>query len=183
MLKRIDIENLLNLLNERLANENETRELVVCRGAALILNNYKKEETADIDILSSDKDELLKRLSLEIAKKNLGLRSDWLNSNAASFFKRHNPLPVGWEKRLVQSFKASHLTVKSLSEEDMLFSKICSHIDREMDEADMKELARTKELFENTVRKIVKLKKFQDTASTLIIGELRVRLGFDDDDQ
>lgn len=179
-MKRSDIEQLLKQLNDGLANINERRELVVCGGAALILSNFKKEETADIDILSPDKDVLLLRLSKEIAKTKTGIRTDWLNSNAASFFKEHNPLPSGWQDRLVETFKSTHLIVKALAPEDILFSKICSHIDREMDEDDIRELAKTKSIFECVVKRVSKLDRFKDTTSKIIIDELRVRLGFND---
>ncbi|MCO4794748.1 MAG: hypothetical protein KC493_13600 [Bacteriovoracaceae bacterium] len=180
-MKRADIDQLLERLNEKLTQEGEKRELVVCGGAALILSNYNKVETVDVDMVSPNKDELLQKLSKEVAKDLDGVRPDWLNSHAATFFENHNPLPENWEDRLVEIFEDSHLKVSALAPEDILFSKICSHIDREMDEEDIKELADTQDLFEKVVEQVVGLPKYKDQVSDLIIDELRTRLGFKDE--
>jgi hypothetical protein len=181
-MKRTVIQQLLQQLNMKLADINENRCLIICGGAALILSNYDKEETADIDLLSPSRDSLLKKLAEDIAKENHGLRPDWLNPHASIFFTKHNPLPAGWESRLVETFSGSHLQVRSLSPQDMLFSKICSHVERELDEDDIRALASSREMFDTAVLEMLKIDTFKNTTTQLIIDELKIRLGFSDDD-
>ncbi|HAZ14961.1 MAG: hypothetical protein A2X86_21525 [Bdellovibrionales bacterium GWA2_49_15] len=180
-MKREDINQLLQRLNEKLSDEGVTRELVVCGGAALLLSNYEREETMDVDMLRPDKDEVLQRLSKLVAEETGIARPDWLNSHSSVFF-RENPLPKGWEGRLRSGFRASHLEVKVLAPKDILFTKICAHIDREMDEQDIKVLAPTKEIFEEAVLQVTRLPQYRSEMTTVSLDVLRLKLGFADDE-
>ena len=180
-MKRPELNRLLNKLNSKLSQKGEKRKLILCGGAALILLNLEKVETVDVDLVDPSRDVLLQNLAKEIATDEKSIREDWLNSNASSFFKKHNPLPKNWEKRLDTVYESSHLTVKALSREDLLFTKICSHIDREMDEQDIKVLTHDEAMFNRAIEKVTKLKKYQNSIAKIIIAELRTRLGFDDE--
>jgi Nucleotidyltransferase of unknown function (DUF6036) len=179
-MKRERIIELLDMLNQKLQGEGIKKELVICGGAAMILSNYEREETQDVDVLKPDNDDVLKRLSKKVAEETGIVRSNWLNSDCTVFIKEH-PLPKDWEKRLLSKYKASNLKVLVLAPEDILFSKLCSHIDREMDEDDIRELVKNKEEFQKAVGVVLKLEKYQNPLAVAIIEELRIRLGFDNE--
>lgn len=176
-MKRERILELLDKLNQKLRDEGIKKKIVICGGAAMILSNYEREETQDVDILKPENDDVLKRLSKDVANETGVLRSNWLNSDCTIFMREH-PLPKGWEKRILNKYKASNLKVLVLAPEDILFTKLCSHIDREMDEDDIRELVKNKEEFQIAVNKIFKLKKYQNSLTEAIIDELRIKLGF-----
>lgn len=179
-MKRENIVELLDRLNRKLHEKGLKKEVVVCGGAAMILSNYKREETQDVDILKPENDKVLMKLSREVADENKVIRANWLNSDCTVFMKEH-PLPRGWEKRLISKYNASNLKVFVLASEDILFSKLCSHIDREMDEDDIRELVKTEEEFRRAITKVLKLEKYQNSLAMAVIEELEVRLGFNDE--
>jgi len=167
-------------LNQKLVEANERKEIVICGGAAMILGQHNREETQDVDMLRPDKDQLLQKLSREIAIETGSIRPDWLNSNCSAFIFEY-PLPENWEDRLVVKLSSSHLVVKSLCDEDLLFTKICAHVDREMDEEDVRLLAQDKRMFLKSVDQVLQLKRYQSLETEMIIDELKIRLGFDDE--
>lgn len=63
-----------------------------------------------------------------------------------------------------------------------MHSKICAHIDREMDEEDIGELAQDKELFKKVSKQVLGKKRFKNEQARIIIQELEVRLGIFDED-
>ena len=146
----------------------------------MILCNYQKDETQDIDMLRPSNDQLLQRLSKKMAKQTVGLRENWLNSDSAVFLT--GSFPSGWEKRVVECFRGTHLVVKSVGPEDMLYSKICAHIDREEDEEDIKELTQSKELFLKVSGEVLKMRQYRNDLSKVLVEELKIRLGFNDED-
>lgn len=174
-----DITKHIERINEELALLNENREMVVCGGAAMLFGSYNKDTTQDIDLLKPVKDPVLKDISKKLAREFEHLRDNWLNSDSSSFLI--DSLPKNWELRVEEKFKGSHLKVLSLCRKDLLYSKLCAHIDREMDEDDIRELVNGDVLlFEKISSEILQTKRFGRKLGKSIIDELKITLGLGD---
>jgi hypothetical protein len=175
-----DIRKYIERIDEELALLNESRELVVCGGAAMLFGNYNKASTQDIDMLKPVKDPVLKEISKKLAKEFEHLRDNWLNSDSSSFLS--DSLPRDWELRLEERFTGSHLRVLSLGREDLLYSKLCAHIDREMDEDDIRELVKGDlAMFKRISTEVLQTKRFGGVLGQTIVDELKIKLELGDE--
>jgi hypothetical protein len=138
----VDINKALALLGTYLERKELQRELVVGGGAAItLLGHARVLGTRDIDIVGSKIDEELKNGAHFVAEE-LGLLPNWLNESATAFNDRY---PEGWIKRIKLVFESENLIVHAVCREDMLYSKICSELDRGFDYDDIVTLFPTKD--------------------------------------
>ncbi len=129
----IDVIQTLDILDNHLHDNNQTREFIVCGGSAMILMNLSERPTLDVDMMAPEIDNVLKKASLYVADQ-LGLRDDWLNSSAQAF---RDYLPSEWESRKVHVYSGKSLQVYSLCRADLLILKIFAEIERETDIQDI----------------------------------------------
>ena len=146
----VETENLLNAraidkalkrLNSRMVyGEVAPVEIVVCGGAALIVNKLVSRSTRDVDIvalahsrganveLSREKllPEEIRRLVAEIGIE-LGIREDWLNFGPSRLLKFG--LPAGLTTRLKKKSYGPCLTVHFISRLDQVHFKIFAAMD------------------------------------------------------
>ena len=142
----VDINKALTLLSSYLERKDLQREMVVGGGAAItLLGHARVSGTRDIDIVGSALDEELKNGAHFVAEE-LGLLPNWLNESATAFNDRY---PEGWIKRIKLVFESKNLIVHAVCREDMIYSKICSELDRGFDYDDIVTLLPTEEELAN----------------------------------
>jgi hypothetical protein len=98
--------------------------LIMGGGGAMILAHDYPLATSDVDALPkgiefSDIDASIKDIAQE-----LQLPPDWMNPYFSTFVYT---LPADYEKRLIEVYKGTQLTVKALGAEDMLILKCFAH--------------------------------------------------------
>jgi len=108
-------------------------EGVVIGGVALLLIHVINRATNDVDILSPEIPEEIKKASIEFAKKNPNLSlnpKEWFNNGPYSL-KRD--LPQGWRDRVQKVFKGKSLTLYTLGRMELLKAKLYAACDRDID--------------------------------------------------
>lgn len=135
-MKKNQILKALELLNSYLAEINETREITICGGATLILQEITDRGTEDIDVILPKIDRTLKELSLRVASK-FGTSPQWINGGAAHY---SFCLPEKWESRVEELFTGSNLYVYTLSRFDILCMKFFASLERPRDFDDLKSI-------------------------------------------
>ena len=175
------IERGLEELNQLLEKNNENVSIYICGGASLILKNLRSTAvTHDIDFVLPKGDKPLTDLINNVAENVDGLEKNWLNPFCQAF-NLDQALPKGWQLRSTLEKSYPSLKVFVLDFEDILFSKILAEINREEDFEDVKDLTNgDQELFERVAKKVMMLpeKFFQVDFKTVILNELRIKLGF-----
>lgn len=126
----------LELLNRYLGERNETRNLTICGGASLILQELTDRGTEDVDIVAPRIDAILKELSLKVATE-LGNSPQWINGGAAHYTFC---LPEKWEERTEELFTSNNLNVYTLSRFDILCMKFFASFERPRDFDDLKSI-------------------------------------------
>jgi hypothetical protein len=129
----MNINESLLLLNSYLNKKNERRSFIICGGASLLLQGIISRTTRDVDIVSPPIDKILEEAAISVAN-DLGLDPHWLNCGPETIAK---DLATGWDKRLIEVFIASNLTVFSISRSDLIFSKFWALCDRQKDKEDL----------------------------------------------
>jgi hypothetical protein len=129
----MNINESLSLLNSYLLKKKEKRSFIICGGASLLLQGIISRTTKDIDIVAPPIDKVLAEAAISVANE-LGLDPHWLNCGPETISKELEP---GWEKRLIEVFLASNLTVFSISRSDLIFSKFWAFCDRQKDKEDL----------------------------------------------
>ena len=130
------IRELLEELNEKLAEHDVYGEMYVVGGAAMVLTYESIRSTSDIDCVITNGSDRIHDAAAEIAQERPGLGADWLNETAAT---AHN-IPEDPDEESRAAYQGSHLTVKTASPERMLAMKI--HADRTSDHEDIEQLVR-----------------------------------------
>ena len=133
-LDRTTIRDLLEELNEKLAEKDAYGEVYVVGGAALILEYGADRRTGDVDCLICREAEAIHNAAAEIANARTDLPADWLNETASIAHK----IPEEPDEKARTSFKGSNLTVKTGSPERLIAMKI--HAGREQDYEDVRKL-------------------------------------------
>ena len=151
-------KDILRLLKEFDGCLEEPVEIIICGGAAAIVQKYLNRGTLDIDILKAiPKLSKIKAAKLKIAEKN-ELSEDWLNDGAKGFI---DFLPDDFIYRLtIINGDFKNLTVKVLSKVDLVIMKLAAFrpedlvdIDRmKIDEEDIK-------IIKNAILKIANINK------------------------
>ncbi|OFZ82614.1 MAG: hypothetical protein A2583_07905 [Bdellovibrionales bacterium RIFOXYD1_FULL_53_11] len=122
----MDIQKALQALNMELARSGRSFVLYVCGGAALRLLGIISRDTSDIDVIADVLDPLVVEAKNKVAQK-LRISEDWINNKVNPIAER---LPAHWMDHCVEVFKASNLTVYSLSRQDLISSKVHAAVDR-----------------------------------------------------
>ncbi len=141
------VKDSLILLNTYLKKCRANRSFIICGGASLILQGIISRATKDIDVIAPPIDEALKMAAISVAD-DLGLDHHWLNNGPTSIT---TDLREGWQERVIEIFKASNLTVFSISREDLIFSKLWAMCDRGKDEQDLLLLNPSKSELESAI--------------------------------
>lgn len=137
----LNIKGALKLLNFYLKKKNQTRAFTICGGASLYLQGVITRTTRDIDVVGAEIDAVLTEAALLVAK-DMGLRSEWLNSEPKSLARDMKP---GWENRVFLIYEEPHLRIFSISRSDMIFAKFYAYCDRQKDIEDLVSLNVTSE--------------------------------------
>lgn len=135
------LKPVLDALDQKLEQLNDTRELIVCGGAALLILNVIDRQTRDVDVVTPPLDSVLRQAAEEV-RKQFGLEPNWLNNGPESLAR---DLELGWESRASQIYKGKFLTIKSLARRDLIASKLYAMCDR--DESDLDDLVQLKPSF------------------------------------
>ncbi len=131
-------------------------EGVVIGGAALLLIHVIDRATKDVDILSPEIPDEIKKSSVDFAKKNPKLSlnpNEWFNNGPYSL-KRD--LPKGWKNRLQRVFKGKSLTLFTLGRLDLLRAKLYAACDRDIDFDDCVALKPTNKELEDCLDWVLK---------------------------
>jgi len=129
----MNIPWILNTLEAELKGLSETLEITICGGAAIQLLGYSNRPTKDIDVIVPTIPEHLQPLIKSIANTHQ-LAEDWLNNGPASLVQ---DLEVGWQNRTTLLYMGQHLTIRVLSRQDLIFSKLYAMCDRREDIRDL----------------------------------------------
>lgn len=120
-------------------------EAAIIGGAALELLGTIQRATDDCDVLEPSIPAVIQEAAREFARCRSGLAPDWLNSKAHDFVGVPGCLPEGWRSRLREIFVGSALRLLTLSDFDLLCTKLVALIDRGQDYADCVAMAPTPE--------------------------------------
>ena len=101
----MNIQNTIQLLEQKLARINQSLEITICGGAAIHLLGYSNRPTKDIDVLIPTLPDFLTPLIQEISKE-YQLPRDWLNNGPQNLIY---DLEVDWEKRTTIIHNSKHL--------------------------------------------------------------------------
>lgn len=96
MLSKSDILKLLNILNDRLKNDNINGEIFLYGGAVMCLAFDARNMTKDIDAMFVPKNLIYKHA--ENIAEEMGLPSDWLNDSVKGFISENNDMDLHIEK-------------------------------------------------------------------------------------
>jgi len=121
---------ILDRLDAKLKARGESRELTVCGGGALLILNIIDRQTRDIDVIAPELDPLLKAVAAEVGQE-FGLEPGWLNNGPASLSR---DLESEWETRVQLIYKGQRLKMNTLSNRDLLASKLFAYCDRDEDD-------------------------------------------------
>ncbi len=128
------IRDTLDVFDGFLADRGLAFEGVVIGGAALILLEFIRRATDDVDCLYPQIPAAIQDAALEFASARaasyLSLRKDWFNNGSASLTR---DLPAGWLDRTVPLFNGRALRLKTLGRLDLLRSKLFAFCDRQED--------------------------------------------------
>ena len=127
---------LLDELNEKLAEHDVRGEMYVVGGAAMILEYESDRSTTDVDCVVTNGTNRIHQAAAEIAQERPGLGADWLNETASTAHK----IPEDPDKESRPSYQGSHLTVRTASPERMLAMKL--HAGRPSDLEDIQQLVK-----------------------------------------
>lgn len=130
----------MDRLNDELRRIGETRTLIVCGGAALIVSGIIERQTRDMDVLAPEIDGVLSRIA-DSLESEFGLGPNWLNNGPASLIKDLSP---GWRERTDELYVGSNLQVRALGRIDLLATKLYAFCDREDDFSDVLQLKPTR---------------------------------------
>lgn len=150
-----DLEDALNTLGQLLHDRDETYDVVLIGGGALLLLGLIERPTKDLDAVARVQDgrwlraepfpEGLRRAVAEVADA-LDLASDWLNPGPAGLVDLG--LPEGFKERTVQR-RYGALTIRLASKEDLIAFKLYAAADHWPDRsrhlADLRRLGPTRE--------------------------------------
>jgi len=125
---------ILDSLDAKLQVRGELRELTVCGGGALLILNIIDRQTRDIDVIAPELDSVLKEVAAEVGRE-FGLEPGWLNNGPASLSR---DLESGWETRVQIIYSGQRLKMYTLSNHDLLASKLFAYCDR--DENDLSDI-------------------------------------------
>lgn len=129
----MNIKETIEAFEQKLAQINQSLEIIICGGAAIHLLGYSNRPTKDIDVLLPKLPDFLTPLIEDIAQENQ-LPKDWLNNGPQNLIY---DLETGWEERLTVIHKGNHLTIKVLNRQDLIFSKLYAMCDRRQDIQDL----------------------------------------------
>lgn len=137
----LNIKNALGLLSGELEKVDYRVTLYICGGAEIILMGYEDRSTLDVDAIRENFEEPLASC-IERVSKTLGTKF-WLNNQVAPLAKKFGK---GWKKTTVELFKESHLTVRGISRQDFISTKLSALVNRNSsrDEVDLIWLKPTK---------------------------------------
>lgn len=122
----MDIQRALKLLNKELIKADCRFTLYACGGAALRLLGVITRDTVDIDVITDQLDPVLIEAKNRVARK-LRISEDWLNNKVTPLAER---LSSDWMCHCIQVFTASHLSVYSISRQDLINAKLHAAVDR-----------------------------------------------------
>jgi hypothetical protein len=142
-LKRSTLETALELLNDRLLQNNSSSfSIVVCGGSALIATNLISRTTKDVDIVSLmgiqgelvDPSPLPGQLIIagDEVRETLNLPTDWLNNGPSSgdggIFRMG--FPRGFSQRLIKQIYGEKLIIYWIGRLDQIFFKLYAAVDQ-----------------------------------------------------
>lgn len=105
-------------------------EATIIGGAALVIMDIIDRKTKDVDCLDPVIPKEVKLASIEFAKEDPTLISDWLNNGPISLMP---DLPEGWRERLRVIFSGEAITFHTLGRIDLLKTKLYAYCDRGID--------------------------------------------------
>src|SRR5438067_313861 len=115
-----NLEAALKALDQELAAQGQSRELIACGGGVLSIMGVISRETRDLDVIAPPLDAVLLECSSNVADSQ-GLDQGWLNNGPSGFIR---DLESGWELRTKVIFQGTFLTVRSLGRRDFLATKL-----------------------------------------------------------
>ena len=127
MLTKEQIEQYLKEMDERLAAEGLTGEIVLCGGAVMAYVYDARPSTKDIDALFAPT-QALRKIAAEMAREH-HLESDWFNDAAKGFIDTS-------KMKFVEVSRLGALVVKRPDDEAMLAMKLASAREDSKDAAD-----------------------------------------------
>jgi hypothetical protein len=125
-MSEIDVLKAIQELDVILHQMGRSYELFTCGGAALIYLGYESRRTGDIDIIEDVLDEKLKTAVAHVAIK-LRISDTWLNNTVSPLGKR---LGKNWKSKCTVIFKGNAITLKCISRQDLINSKLHATVDR-----------------------------------------------------
>lgn len=137
----MNIKETINVFEQKLTSINQSLEIIICGGAAIHLLGYSNRPTKDIDVLLPKLPDFLSPLIQEIAQEHR-LPKDWLNNGPENLIY---DLETGWKERITTIYQGKYLTIKVLSRQDLIFSKLYAMCDRRQDVQDLLAMKVTEE--------------------------------------
>lgn len=141
-------KEILENFDEYLFDKGLTYEGIIVGGAAVSLVSSSRRFTQDIDVLTPITVDV-KTASVDFAKAN-GLISEWFNNRVVNL---QSSMPFGWGTDTIVVFRGKALILSSLSELNLLRTKVYVFIDRTegptIDLQDIKALNPKRENFED----------------------------------
>jgi hypothetical protein len=122
----INVLRAIQELDSALKPTGETYTLYICGGAALIFLGFDGRRTGDVDIIEEKIDEPLQDAAVQVAEK-LKISETWLNNKVASLGQR---LEKNWKSKCTTLFTGKAITLKSISRQDLINSKLHATVDR-----------------------------------------------------
>ena len=126
--------------DEFLASRGLFFEGTIIGGAALLVLGITERFTKDVDCLTPQIPEEIKKASEEFSemKEELKIEKNWFNNGPSSLV---NQLPQGWDKRLELIYDGKSLKLTTLGRPDLLKTKLFAFCDRtEPDLSDLQKL-------------------------------------------
>lgn len=122
----INVEKAMKELDEVLERRGLRYTLYTCGGAALIYLGYQGRRTGDVDIIDKVLDPELQEAA-DIVAKRMRINHEWLNNRVAPLGDR---LGKGWKKKCQTIFQGRAVTLKCISRQDLINSKLHAAVDR-----------------------------------------------------
>lgn len=125
-MSEINVLRAIHELDSALQPTGETYTLYICGGAALIFLGFDGRRTGDVDIIEEKIDETLLEAAVQVAEK-LKISETWLNNKVSSLGQR---LGKNWKTKCTTLFTGKAITLKSISRQDLINSKLHATVDR-----------------------------------------------------
>lgn len=123
----IDVQKAIQMLDSVLGSIQHKVTLYTCGGTALIYLGYDGRRTSDVDVIATSLEPEVQKAAVQVAKK-LKINPDWLNTKVTPLGDR---LGKGWKKKCTTLFQGDAVTLKVISRQDLINSKVHAAVDRQ----------------------------------------------------